>query len=164
MKLWLQFLSFTTALLLTATAFGGQAKPWGNAYPLQYQGGNLPLKLNHGVKAVLGSTQIVLEQDGRRFVVPVRDINQISCATDIHRRFGASVLALVPLVDLDKVEEHYVGVTFTDNVRRNGKAGTMEVVFKLSGGEYRDFIATLERLTGKKAVDTNKTPTAVRYD
>ena len=98
-------------------------------------------------------------QHGQRFVVPVQNINEISYAIDVHRRFGAAVLRLVPLVDLDKVEDRYVGVTWTDNTRK-----TVEVLFKLNHDEYRDFVAALERLTGKKAVNTNKTPTVVHYE
>ena len=40
----------------------------------------------------------------------------------------------------------------------------MEVLFKLNKSEYDTFLSGLERLTGKKAVDTNQTRTAVRYD
>jgi hypothetical protein len=37
-------------------------------------------------------------------------------------------------------------------------------VLKLKAGEYRNFVAALEHLTGKQAVDTKRTPTAVLYD
>jgi hypothetical protein len=42
--------------------------------------------------------------------------------------------------------------------------GSGTVLFKLNSGEYREFLAALERLTGRKAVDANKTPTVVHYD
>jgi len=40
----------------------------------------------------------------------------------------------------------------------------VEVLFRLNKGEYGAFLAGLERLTGKKAVDTNQTLTAVHYN
>jgi hypothetical protein len=42
--------------------------------------------------------------------------------------------------------------------------GSGTVLLKLNSGEYREFLAALERLTGRKAVDANKTPTVVHYD
>jgi hypothetical protein len=148
------------AFLLSIPGFGGSATQAGTAYPLQYQGGGLPLKQNNAVKAVVAGNEVIFVQHGQRFVVPVENIDEISCSTDVHRRFGAAVLRLVPLVDLDKVEDHYVGLTWTDNNRRADKT----VLFKLNHDEYRDFVAALERLTGKKAVNTNTTPTVVHYD
>jgi hypothetical protein len=34
-------------------------------------------------------------QHGHRFVVSVQNINEVSCGTTVHRRFGAAVLRLV---------------------------------------------------------------------
>jgi hypothetical protein len=147
------------AFLFAVPGFGGAGKESGMAYPVQYQGGSLPFKQNHAVSAVLANTEIVFIQHGQRFVVPVPDISEVSCGTNVHRRFGAAVLRLVPLVDLDKVEDRYVAVTWTDSSRKADR----EILLKLNQGEYRNFVAVLERLTGKKAVNTNRTPTAVRY-
>jgi hypothetical protein len=124
----------------------------------------LPLRQNHTVNAVVSNQEVVFVQHGHRFVVPVRNINEISCGTDVHRRFGAGVHRLVPFVDLDKVEDYYVGVTWTDNTRRTNRTATVDVLFKLNHDEYGDFVAALELLIGKKAVNTSKTPTVVRYD
>jgi hypothetical protein len=40
---------------------------------------------------------------------------------------------------------------------------TWEGVFKLSGSEYSKFLTTLERLTGKKPVETRRVAAVVRY-
>jgi hypothetical protein len=40
----------------------------------------------------------------------------------------------------------------------------VDVLFKLNHDEYGDSVAALERQTGKKAVNTNTTPTVVHYD
>lgn len=146
--------------LLSIPGFGGEIKQAGMAYPLHYEGGNLPLKQNNAVKAFVAGNEVIFVQHGQRFVVPVENINEILCATDVHRRFGAAVLRLVPLVDLDKIENDYVSVRWTDKTRRSDRT----VLFKLNHAEYRDFLAALERLTGRKATDTKKTPTAVHYD
>lgn len=149
-----------SASLVSGAAFGGTNSGTAS-FPAQYIGGSVPLKQNHGVRAVVAGSEVVLVQHGRRLSVPLGSISRISCATDVHRRFGAAVLGLVPLVDLDKVQAYYVGLTWTDNAR---SGASHEVLFKLSAGEYRDFLTTLERITGKRAVDTRKTPTVVHYD
>jgi hypothetical protein len=61
---------------------------------------------------------------------------------------------------LDKSETYYVGLTWTDG----SGAAKVDAVIRFSAGEYRDFVAALERLTGTKAVNTGKVPTVVRYD
>ena len=151
------------ALLLCVPCPGRETKPSGTAYPLKYAGGTLPLKANDAVKAVVVDGQIILVQHGQWFVLPVQNITEIACGTDVRRRFGAALLGFVPLVDLDKAEDHYVGVTWTENTR--GSSGrTKEVLFKLSRANYRPFLDRLEHATGMKAVETARTPTVVRYD
>src|ERR1700688_1968089 len=108
MKLRTLILYSSTAFLLSIPGFGGESKQAGTAYPVQYEGGSLPLKQNRAVNAVVANQEVIFVQHGQRFVVPVANINEISCAADVRRRFGASVLRLVPLVDLDKVEDDYV--------------------------------------------------------
>ena len=97
---------------------------------------------------------LICVNPGFAAVVPVKSIAAVTCGTDVRRRFGASVLSVVPLMHLDKSETYYVGITLN-----NG-----ELVFKMSNSEYRDFLAGLERITGLKAVNTAKVPTVVRYD
>jgi hypothetical protein len=151
-------------LLFSIPGFGGEVTQVGTSYPVQYEGGSLPLKQNHSAKAVVATGQLVLIQHGQRFLVPATSISEIAYGTDVRRRFGAVVLGLVPLVDLDKVEENYVSLTWTTEAPSNGMTRSGTVLFKLDRGEYREFVAALERLTGKKAVDTKTTPTVVHYD
>jgi hypothetical protein len=146
-------------LLSSAPVFAGSAKEHGIAYPLQYEGGSLPLKQNASVKAVAATGELVFVQHGQRFVVPATSISEIAHGIDVRRRFGATVLGLVPFLDLDRVEEYYISLTWSAEARSN-----RTVLFKLNRGEYREFLVALERLTGKKAVDTKKTATTVRYD
>src|ERR1700693_5913075 len=106
-------LCFSMVLLSSVPILAGSAKEPGIKYPLQYQGGSLPLRQNQSVKAVFATGQLVFMQHGQRFAVPATSITEIAYGTDVRRRFGAVILGLVPLVDLDKVEENYVSLTWT---------------------------------------------------
>jgi len=131
-------------------------------YPANYEGGTLPF--NHSkVKATLGTDQVILVQHGRRIAVPAGSITEIACATGVHRRPGAAVLGVVPYMHLGESESHYIGVTWLNSA---GTSATpkVEVLFRLNKSEYNAFLSGLERLTGKKAVDTNQTRTAVHYN
>jgi len=132
-------------------------------YPASYEGGNLPLHRSK-VEALLSKDEVILIQHGRRIAVPASSITQVACATDVHRRLGASVLDVVPYVHLGESESHYVGVTWMESTAAGGKTPKVEVLFRLNRSEYNSFLAGLERLTGKKAVDTNQMRTTVRYD
>ena len=132
-------------------------------YPANYEGGTLPFG-HSKVKATLGANEVILVQHGRRIAVPASSITEIACATGIHRRLGAAVLGVVPYMHLGETENHYVGVTWMNSAAAGAKTPKVEVLFRLNKGEYGAFLAGLERLTGKKAVDTNQTLTAVHYN
>ena len=157
-----QVLSLVVLSMACGPAFGGTGKA-GASYALQYEGGSVGLKQHRTLKATVANNEVVFVQHGRRLSVPVQEISEVSCATSVHRRFGAAVLGLVPRMELDKAREHYVGVTWIDETGSGSDRGRSDVVLKLNAGEYRNFVATLDRLTGKQAVDTGKTPTVVRY-
>jgi len=106
---------------------------------------------------------VVLAQRRRRIAVPVRDITEISCGSQIRRRLGAAVLDALPRLHLGEAETHYVGVTWADDSRAGTAEAKTEVLFRLNSVGYRQFLASLERTTGKKAVDTSHVPTVVRY-
>jgi len=150
------------ALMLALTSGACLAHQPKNAaanIPASYEGGTL--LLNHSrVKATLGADEVVLVQRGHRIAVPARSITEIACATGVHRRMGAAVLGVVPYMHLGESQAHYVGVRW---VNGTGSDGSVEVLFKLNKSEYRAFVSGLERITGKKAIDTNQTLTSVRY-
>lgn len=128
-------------------------------YPATYAGGSLPLS-HEKVHAALQNDEVVFMQHGRRIVVPAKSITGISFGTEIRRRTGASVLSVVPLMHLGESQTHYIGVAWDG---ASGEAPRAQVLLRMSRGEYRDFLAALEHLTGIKAVDTNQVPTVVRY-
>jgi hypothetical protein len=65
---------------------------------------------------------------------------------------------------LDASRQHYIGLTWADNPSEDsGKTPKAEAVLRMKAGDYRDFLDVLERLTGKKPVDTGKSPAVVRY-
>ena len=144
--------------------FAGEAKNAATAnYPANYEGGSLPLR-HSKVKATLGAEEVILVQGGHRIAVPAISITEIACATGVHRRLGAAVLDVVPYMHLGETENYYVGVTWMRSDETGGKTPRVEVLFKLNKSEYGGFLAGLERLTGKKAVDTNQILTTVHYD
>ena len=149
MKLWhvLVLCSFAS---LSPSA---RAQKADTAYPATYAGGNLPLD-HDKVHAALGKDEVIFMQHGRRIAVPVKNITEISCGTQVHRH-------LVPLMHLGENESHYVGVAWTD---AKGSLAKAQVLLKLNRAEYREFLPALERLTGIKAVDTNQVPTVVNYN
>jgi hypothetical protein len=156
MRPWHLF-AFLSIALLPAAALAEQA---GIAYPVTYAGGSLPLNHNK-IRAALGRDEVVFMQHSRRIAVPLKSITEISCGTEVHRRLGASVLDVVPLMHLGEIETYYIGVAWNG---ANGTASGAQVLLKLNHTEYREFLAALERLTGIKAVDTNRVPTAVHYN
>ena len=160
MRIWPLIFCSSMVLLSSIPGLAGSAKEPGIKYPLHYEGGSLPLKQNHSVRAVAAVNELVFVQHGQRFVIPATSISEIAYGNEVRRRFGAFVLGHVPLVDLDKVEERYISLTWTTS---NGMTASGTVLFKLNRAEYGEFLAALERLTGKKAVDANKTPTVVHY-
>jgi hypothetical protein len=150
-------------LLAVGTLCASGTKKTGATFPARYEGGTLPLS-QHRIKATVGEGEVVCVHGNQRFAIPLKSIQQISYSTDVRRRFGSSVLGVVPRMHLDKTETHYVGVTWTVGDGSGGRASQLQAVFKLSGSEHRDFLLTLERLTGRKAVNTDKVPTIVQYE
>jgi hypothetical protein len=99
----------------------------GVTYPAKYEGGGLPLA-QHRIKATLAGDKVIFTQGNQRFAVAVENIAQISCNTDSRRRFGAVLLAAVPLTRLDMVEEHFVGMTWNGDAGQDRKRAKVEVV------------------------------------
>jgi hypothetical protein len=141
-----------TLAVVTVGCASAETRKTGLTVPVTYAGGTLPLSQGK-IKATVEEDTVVLHRGSHKVSIPIQSITAISSGTDVRRRFGASVLGVVPRMHLDKAETHYVGLTW---------AGA-EAVLKLNASEYRDFVAMLERLTGRKATDTRKTPTVVRY-
>ena len=131
-----RFLSFVLSSILAAA---------NGKYPATYAGGTLPLS-QHKVTARFDKDAVVFVQHGQRVTVPVSEITAISCGSDVHKR--------MPLL---KTETYYIGVTWTSDHHDS------EGLFRLNGGEYRDFLKALESSTGKKAVDAHKVPVVVHY-
>ena len=129
------------ALLCANPATGASA----STFHVKYEGGTLPLGQGK-MHVTIAADKVVFTQGRHALAIPLQNITMISCNTDVRRRFGA-----------------YVGLTWTSNRRDSEPASRIEGVFKLSSSDYDDFLSTLERLTGRKAVDTHRVPTVVRY-
>jgi len=144
--------SFFVLLAVAALPTAALAKKAPTAYPATYAGGSLPLDHNK-VRAELGKDEVIFMQRGQRISVPLKSITAISCGSESHRRFGVAVLG--------EAETYYIGVAWSGPDHNTGGA---QALLKLSRGEYRGFLAALERMTGIRAVNTNQVPTVVHYD
>lgn len=130
--------------------------------PVKYEGGSLPLEQGKA-QVTISEEKVVFTQGQHKLAIPLEHITMISCNTDVRRRFGAAVLGVVPKLHLDTAEAYYVGLTWIGDSHGGQPPARLEGVFRLSGGDYSEFLRTLERLTGQKAVDTQRVPTVVRY-
>jgi len=162
MRLLLAALAVSAVLALPVAGVAGEARRARNTYQVTYEVGSLPLNHNR-IKASIESDEVVLAQRRHRIAVPVRDIMEISCGSQLHRRLGAAVLNAIPRLHLGEGETHYIGVAWADGSRDGSGTPKTEVLFRVNGSDYRELLASLERMTGKKAVDTTQVPTAVRY-
>jgi len=146
--------------LLPASA--GTAPKSGTTVPVEYEGGTLPLSQGK-TKATISEDKVVFSNGHHIVAVPFEHITTISCSTEVRRRFGAPVLGWVPKLHWSTAEDHYVGLTLAGSGRDGQPAGRAEMVLKLNGAEYSEFVSALERGTGRKAVDSRSVPTVVRY-
>jgi len=147
MRFSLTVLGLLGALTLPNSGFAAEAK---TEHTIMYEGGSLPLSHNK-VKARFDKDAVVLVQRRHRIAVAGRDIVEISCGNEARHRFA------VPVLRARQTEIHYVAVTWTDDGRK------VDMLFRVDSDNYREFLASLEQLTGKKAVDTRHVPMVVRY-
>ena len=172
------FLCFTLFLHSISPGYAAKTKEVGVLTPMKYEGGSLPLNQHDALKTFVSKDEVVLVQGKQRFVIPVKNITEVSYGNDVHRRVGAAVgVALVTfgigaLMLLVKTKKHYVGLVWADKptttetakaaaVTETAKAATTEmpnkggVVFKVGKGEYRGFMASLEGVAGVKAINAD---------
>src|SRR5579872_3860689 len=138
MKHWPALFCILPALLYANPA---AAKAKAAALPMKYEGGTLPLGQGK-TRATISEDKVVFTQGDRKLAIPLEHITMISCNTDVHRRFGASVLAAVPKLHLDTAEAYYVGLSWTGDGHDGQPPIRAEGVFRLSGSGYSDFLAT----------------------
>jgi hypothetical protein len=155
----MKFRYFPVLLMVCVTAgFAAPAHKAGFTVLAKYEGGTVPMSTGK-VKATVAEDQMVFQHGAHRLVVPLQNITAVTCNTELRRRFGASVLAMVPRMHLHKAESYYIGLTWTAE-----KSSKAEMVLRLTSSEYRDFLAAIERLAGIKAVNPDTVPTVVRYE
>jgi hypothetical protein len=159
MKVFSGLLLFAIAFVWPHVAAADESKAQVAAYPVKYEGGSLRLE-RRKITATVANEAVVLKAGRQRISVPAKSITEISYGSEVRRRFGAAVLDVVPFMRLGEADTYYVGVSWLDATRGGEKS---EAVFRLSGSEYHVFVAALEKVTGKKGVDTNQVPTVVRY-
>jgi len=84
--------------------------------------------------------------------IPASAITEISYGQDVHQRVGTAVavgvfaLRAVPLTALNK-SKTFVGLTWANGAQKSGLA------VQCDKNDYRDLLAELEGISGKKAVN-----------
>jgi hypothetical protein len=165
-------LCFTLSMLSVGPGSAATTKEAGVPFPMKYEGGSLPLNQHDNLTSHVSKDEVVLVQGKQRFVVPVKNITEVSYGNDVHRRVGAAVgvglvtLGIGALLLLVKTKKHYVGIVWSDQptatgadtnavVANQASAGKGGVVFKVGKGDYRGFLKALEGITGKQAVNAD---------
>jgi len=131
-------------------------------YPVKYEGGSLGGE-HRRFTATVKDEEMVLTAGRHRISVPAKSITEVAYGNEVRRRFGAAVLDVVPFMRLGESGAYYVGISWINGSDSSAKTAKSEAVFRLTASEHAEFLAALERLTGKKAVDTHQVPTTVRY-
>ena len=151
----LGYFAFAVLLFLpVANAGSGKSK-----FSVEYEGGNLALKQHKALKATLAADEVILKQGGRQFTLSGGQVVSVIEGSQ-HRRAGFSH-GIGPLRERIKTE-HYVGVSWAGNAT-DGNEASEEIVLKVRESQYPAFLASLEGLTGKKAMNADKTGLTVHY-
>jgi hypothetical protein len=148
---------FALAVLLLsplANAGSGNGK-----FSVEYEGGNLALKQHKVLKATLGADEVILKQGGRQFTLSSGQV--VSVIEGSQQRRTGFIHGIGPLRERIKTE-HYVGVSWGGKAA-DGNGASEEIVFKVRESKYPAFLASLEELTGKKAINADKTGLTVHY-
>jgi hypothetical protein len=153
MRLW----SAHVCSIIMLGAIAGCAAEIGDRgveFPAQCEGGSSRLMQGKITATIVGNGMVFINSD-QRLAIPLESIAALTYGTDIRQR---SLLRFVPFSDLSK---HYVALTWIDGSTQVSRE--VEVVLKMSEDKSRQFVATLERLTGIQAVNADKRAALVRY-
>jgi hypothetical protein len=145
MKSRLLICSLLLALPWARTGFA-KPKNAGATYSLKYVGGSLPLSHHKKLRATVAEDSVVLRQGHRRVAVPAASITEITQAGETGANAGL-----------------YVALEWAGNAPAGGQARRVEAVFETGSLERSAFLTALQRVTGKRAVNTDAVPTVVRY-
>src|SRR5215472_17249656 len=85
----------------TAATGSAETRKSGLTVPVTYAGGTLPITQGK-IKATVEEDALVLHHRSQKVSIHIQSITAISSGTDIRRRFGASVLGVVPGMHLDR--------------------------------------------------------------
>jgi len=113
-------LCFTLALLSVSPGYAAIPKELGVMTPMKYEGGSLPLNQHDKLETFVTKDEVVLVQGKQRFMIPVKDITEVSYGNDVHRRVGLAAgvavvtLGIGALLLLVKTKKHYVGIVWTN--------------------------------------------------
>jgi len=126
-------------------------------YSVKDAGGSVDAKTGDDLHLSVNSELITITKK-KNVVVQFKPdaVTDISFGQEVHRRIGtAAALAVVSLgigalVAFSKSKKDFIGLTWDDNGKKGG------LVMQADKNEYRGILASLEGVTGKKAVNTDE--------
>ena len=141
-------------LALPAAIFAADSQP---SFKVAYDGGSLPnVKAGNKLNLYVDSTSIRIMNDKTEIAnIPASSITEVSYGQDVHRRIGAAIglavvsLGIGALMALTKSKKHFVGLTWATGDKKGGFA------MQCDKNDYRGVLASLEGVTGKKAVNSD---------
>ena len=154
-----------TLLLISSLAFPQKQTPQGVSFSMKYEEGSTSIEKGEKVQVTFGNERITYQIDeGKRFSIPTASVSEVSYDTKSRRRMGeAAAVALLSLGAAAvfmalKTTKHFVNILWDENGTKQ------EVVFKVGKGEYKPFLAELERATRKEWRNLPEEEKAVREE
>jgi hypothetical protein len=146
-------LAVILCLAISTAVFAGESQP---GFKVKYDGGSLQDAKAGADLSLYVSSDSVRIMKGKTEIANIlpSNITELSYGQDVHRRVGAAIgLAVISfgiggLMALTKSKKHFVGLTWADGDKKGGFA------MQCDKNDYRGVLASLEGVTGKKAVNS----------
>lgn len=132
-------------------------KEVGEMTPMEYQGGSLPLSQYDTLNTFVNKDEVVLVQGKQRFVIPVKDITEVSYGNNVwepktEKRYVGIVWAAKPGA---QAHSNAVLATTTAAKGETGTANKGGIILKVGKGYYRGFMAAIQDVAGIKVVNAD---------
>jgi hypothetical protein len=125
-------------------------------YNVKASGGSVDAKTGEQLHMTVTSDLITISRKSTVLVQFTPDkVTDLSFGQEVHHRIGAAAglavvsLGIGALVAFSKSKKDFIGMTWDDNGKKGG------LVIQADKNEYRGILASLEGVTGKKAVNTD---------
>jgi hypothetical protein len=150
-------LAVVLVLLVSQMGVPVQAATANTGYKVKDAGGSIGAKTGDELHLMVTSEMITISSKTSEVLIAFKPdaVTDLSFGQEVHHRIGtAAALAVVSLgvgalVAFSKSKKDFIGITWDDSGKKGG------LVFQADKNEYRGIIASLEGVTGKKAVNTD---------